>query len=691
MSQRDRARAHFPNTLPAAALPATAVLVAVIMTLLPVERAVAQGGSAVGISGGYDFGVPLGFQRDPSRISWCNCPGTGRSSSHTAWLGALAFDPEFFTGGFGVSLRLSLEYSAGSFRSDQYMTPPFLDPDRNRIVSALARFDASADILSTRIDALASISLSEFVRLEAGPWARLRIAGRFEQSEKILTPPNTNFPETGRPQRIMAEGGVLAAPALTGGAMAGLRFTSPLGENLALFWDIHSSLDARALAQNLSIRSFSIGAGLSLAFIMPTGFRPEETEETIPQPVIAEDLSPAANPKSVEAKISLYSVNPAGERIHYALVQASQHYHRQSVAFTPDIFFERNSAQIPGRYSQISRSARFSFSTRRLIRRDAIEHYYQILNILGMRLSEQPAAAITIIGSASPDEPSALARARAEAIMIYLRTIWDINPSRMKIETRAPRTQHYVPPEQLRAAEIVSRNPGVLEPMVTDWMVESFRTTPINLDPLVRNPESMRDWTISIAHKNREVARYSSSDEENERELDIGFLMQGADTAEALPPLIAWFSVEDSSGEVTTVTDALDLVFSSDSLDGARSADVKVTTTHVLHTSTLAVTGDRPPNRDLIRELVARLSDGDRVTIRPVIEISGGAMITEQRIRDGIQRLANALLIELGAKDVRISLERGASPGGKAREYPENAVFSELIELRMERAIGKVR
>ncbi|MDH7515309.1 MAG: hypothetical protein QHI48_05505, partial [Bacteroidota bacterium] len=516
---------------------------------------------------------------------------------------------------------------------------------------------------------------------------RYRPGGRFVQTESILAPDDAVFSETGRRERTLAEGERIAGPRWNSGIFTALRFTSPLGTDLDLQWDMHTFLDVRALTLNVGPRSFSIGIGLTLAFPVRCERRepPEPPQAIVPSPL--ETAERNTERKRVEASISLFSTGPNGERIRFALVQSTQHYHRLNVPLLPLIFFERYSSQIPGRYVQLSRSARFSFSPRRLIRRDIIEIYRNILNIVGLRLSEDPSAVLTITGMASTDEPSSLAVARAEAVFMYLRSVWDIPPSRLRISSKSVASPHDTPPGQQRAVMLSSSSPSITAPVVIDWMEESFRSTPIDLDPSVRNPEAVRDWTISIVHQDREIARTTRSESGQELELDIGLLLESAEGSGKVPPIIARFSVEDSSGTVTTVTDALDIVFSGDSAAGGAGVDVWTTTTHVLRGSDFTLSPQGRLNRDIIRELAMRLRDGDRAVIRPVVDMTGASLLAEESISRDVQHVANALLIALEGKQVRITIERGIPLPPRERDLPETALLSRLIAVTIEHSL----
>ena len=93
-------------------------------------------------------------------------------------------------------------------------------------------------------------------------------------------------------------------------------------------------------------------------------------------------------------------------------------------------------------------------------------------------------------------------------------------------------------------------------------------------------------------------------------------------------------------------------------------------------------------NRDLLRDLANRMNDGDRVIIHPVIEPSGAAAVTTERVRQEVQHVANAMLIELGKKHVAITVQRGAETPVRDRDAAELDKLLTLIAITLERDLG---
>jgi outer membrane protein OmpA-like peptidoglycan-associated protein len=69
-----------------------------------------------------------------------------------------------------------------------------------------------------------------------------------------------------------------------------------------------------------------------------------------------------------------------------------------------------------------------------------LERYYNVLNIIGKRLTQNPTAQIQIIGcnsSTGVEENNLdLSRQRAEAVKTYLSNVWRVDFQRLNVESR---------------------------------------------------------------------------------------------------------------------------------------------------------------------------------------------------------------------------------------------------------------
>ena len=108
------------------------------------------------------------------------------------------------------------------------------------------------------------------------------------------------------------------------------------------------------------------------------------------------------------------------------------------------VYFDLGSTEIPSRYVILKKNQVADFKEDDLEmnapqnlsgRSDRqMKVYYNILNILGDRMSKNPATTIMLVGSSQQGPKDA--REMAESIKVYLVTVFDINPKRIAIEGR---------------------------------------------------------------------------------------------------------------------------------------------------------------------------------------------------------------------------------------------------------------
>lgn len=105
------------------------------------------------------------------------------------------------------------------------------------------------------------------------------------------------------------------------------------------------------------------------------------------------------------------------------------------------IFFEENKATLPIRYNQSSIVAGRKFLEADLVNMSDMEIYYNLLNVIGKRMLDNPAVKITLTGCNSNKGKELknlkLSKDRAQTVADILTKEWGIAPERMTIENRA--------------------------------------------------------------------------------------------------------------------------------------------------------------------------------------------------------------------------------------------------------------
>ena len=170
------------------------------------------------------------------------------------------------------------------------------------------------------------------------------------------------------------------------------------------------------------------------------------------------------------------------------------------------VFFETGKSDIPGLYHLFANQAdTTTFSETNL--RGTLEKYYDTLNIIGKRLVEFPEAHIRIVGCNSnygmEQGKIDLSRGRAEAVRAYLRYIWGIETSRMKVEARnlpAAATTNRLFEGRLenQRVEIHSDFPGILEPIKSTYVQEMSEAKEFRIFPKIQSGYGIKKWKIEL-------------------------------------------------------------------------------------------------------------------------------------------------------------------------------------------------
>jgi outer membrane protein OmpA-like peptidoglycan-associated protein len=191
------------------------------------------------------------------------------------------------------------------------------------------------------------------------------------------------------------------------------------------------------------------------------------------------------------------------------------------------IFFEKGSSEIPGRYVKLTSALAMGFTPNQLRTSNPINQtgrsarqmkvYYNILNVLGYRMNEHPAATITLIGAAAGDG-EVQGRQYAESAKRYLVNVFGINSTRI---TTIGRKQPLSPSslhagsnflEMLQASDrrvdIMSSSPNLLAPLLI--VAEQVNPLDNHIFFTVESTDEqpLSSWNIDVTDENGVTKRY---------------------------------------------------------------------------------------------------------------------------------------------------------------------------------------
>lgn len=172
------------------------------------------------------------------------------------------------------------------------------------------------------------------------------------------------------------------------------------------------------------------------------------------------------------------------------------------------VYFAEGSGEIPAQYLRFAAPDETAgFDEQKF--RDTLEKYYQVLNIVGKRLADNPEATITLVGcnadTGAEKGKKKLSALRAEAVRAYLQAIWNIAPERIATEVRnlpeIPSTSRSKEGQaENRRVEIRSNDPAILDLVRSTYFTNRIDAPALDLSPLVMAPHGIARWKVTTAN-----------------------------------------------------------------------------------------------------------------------------------------------------------------------------------------------
>lgn len=175
------------------------------------------------------------------------------------------------------------------------------------------------------------------------------------------------------------------------------------------------------------------------------------------------------------------------------------------------VFFDKNSDSLPKRYITFTSSEEATNFSENNIQGGAIEHYYNMLNIIGERLKNNPSSVITIIGTTDGIEKNwkNLAINRANRIKKYFCDIWQIDSSRISIKSQKlpdkPSTKSTNEgKEENRRVEIISNDWNIMKPVTFIQNLLNITPTKIEINASGGDSVNIEEMNINITNNDKQ-------------------------------------------------------------------------------------------------------------------------------------------------------------------------------------------
>jgi hypothetical protein len=626
------------------------------MTTLPAEAQERRMPPAVlGIGVGYDYGTAYSLNSNESDFY------NNRFSNFAEVKAAnmtLIF-PKLFAQGCGISTTFSYaKYHLNATGTDDRQLTDINGDPTDGVVSVA--YDLNTD--AVMMDLLAYIQVGDIARIELGPWMGFGYFPRSEESDLVLSPSTALFSDGSnyRSETVSDRNQFLAN--FGGELRVSLEIPFIAGMALVPSGSLKASYVIPSNSNHFGIVG-TTGLGLGLLFGQPNG------EEIPPPPptssidtVVRVDTVSVVPLQTIRPTVDLYSRDQSGRRTDTLLLSPTQTLHHIEVPVMTTLQFEQNSASLPAHYTGLTASTRGDFSLDALIGTSPLELHRQRLNVIGLRLHNDPTTLLTITGSSDSDEPKWFAEARAKAVKKYLTETWDIDAKRITIKSAKDAGGTEV--------KLASASSGLFAPMVAEWIDQEINAAPIGVEPQFASAGGVRSWRIAVTQNGKEIGVVRNNDAPGSGSINASMIVHDASSSAQLPALNAELVVEDSSGRVEIAHDQMIVIVPEH--PGVTDSTAQSVSTFALLDSTQAALDVS------IARIAAAAANGAEIVIGPAVSGS----IDSERLNYISSRLQSELAAH-GKNVATVRIDRNLSDGGA--QVDETTALAVLVAVTEQR------
>ncbi len=493
------------------------------------------------------------------------------SSSITNIKGFNSCCPEF-KGGFGtgfyfgglieypidekLQLMLRLGYSSYNGLLSEEVTLPVLDIVTGGSIPAVIenRFDVQYGTVG--IEPMVSYRLTENIFGHAGFRAGFMVDNHYSHIEEIKSPKDRGTFSNGLQTWNVSYGDLPDRNSLLLGLRLGASYTLPLNKQKSLFLapEIFYTLQFTSAMKEQSWMVHQIQLGASFKYRQPP---PPPPPPPPPMSPPYPDMIMPPDPPALAAQISIVEVDSLGNEDKNFSLKIEDFISYNMRPLLNYIFFDSLSSKIPNKYIRLNQTEKNKFKIESLQNLGPIETYYQVLNVIGLRMNEYTDATIKITGtnSNSGDEKgnTALSRERALQVRDYLRDVWGIDGTRMPITARNlpekfTRQDDPGSDAENRRVEIIANDPRITEPVFTVDTMRVLSDYNLRFKPVAESTVGIKNWEVKAVFDTKDLVSYSEKGNVP-RNLDWKLANHSNGAPKTAGNIFYYLSVTDSLGQ----------------------------------------------------------------------------------------------------------------------------------------------
>ncbi|MBI5326641.1 MAG: OmpA family protein [Ignavibacteriae bacterium] len=405
----------------------------------------------------------------------------------------------------------------------------------NKPANALIQHFLSTKLTMIGIESLVKIKLIDELSILGGFDFNFIINSHYNQYEKLIQPAVGKF-DNGKRIRYEESGVLKEISILNSNLIGGFCYDLSFGvdNNFVISPEISFSYNFTPVVPNLIWNIHSAKAGLSFKYapapkkeiIFPEPMKP-------PTPQLPE---PPAEEKKIDFSIKSVIGDSVSNRDE---IDIEEFLSTRMNPLLNYIFFDSASSEIPPRYNKLSKVEALNYRIDTLMDKSELETYYDILNIVGKRLSDNPAGSIKLVGCNSNDGIETgnidLSEKRVKNIAEYFNKVWNIKPTRIKIvaiNLPVKYSNSNVPDgsAENRRVEIYSNENSILSPIEINDTINEIKQSELRFIPET-NIIKFLDGQLEIEANGKTIKEISFQDYNPDK---LVWIMNNVGTTESL-------------------------------------------------------------------------------------------------------------------------------------------------------------
>lgn len=413
-----------------------------------------------------------------------------------------------------------------------------------------------ASLHSFVIEPMVAYQYFENIFLHGGVRFGLALSPQYEQFEQIVEPANRGTFSNGSRINNASSGDLPNAFAFQAGINLGVSYLLPINQKKSVFIapEIFYSFNATPIVSGETWFVHQLRGGLSVKYREPL---PPPPPPLAPPAQPLNDFPLPEEPPTIFADIDAIEIDSTGRENPNFNIKIEDFVSLNMRPLLNYVFFDENSSKIPDRYIKMDKSNAQDFNLMDLQDKNTLQTYYNVLNIIGRRMYDNPEVNITLIGTNSGNGAEngnlELSKSRAEAVKQYLQNTWAVSDDRIRIEARnkpkqPTRDDEPGGDEENRRVEIISDDGLLTDPVITTDTIRELSISKVKFLPIIKSERKITNWKVSAQQNNEILTNY-----EGKGDIPSGLIWNMSDENATVPTtagnIFYWLEIENDLGQ----------------------------------------------------------------------------------------------------------------------------------------------